>query len=230
MIKVLDWVFLIIILCLSTASLIALFVLHCNLCNYSIDLSPKGVNYYLFSYGEYKALFLATVSTIACYFGLLRLKAATDANTDKLKIDRFSEWKLVSEVRFLQFEKENDYMKRGFIKLRYNLFQDLFELKFSIKNKAILKSIFDKYFKTYIQHFEEQNEKCLWMGAVYPDENYSYSFDAFQYVFRGCLEREYEELYNDLQQLYLSNLSKSRTINASSYQSALHNYIQSRKK
>lgn len=92
-------------------SIIAFVTIHWTLSNkYSFSFSPDGINTYLTAFGQYEALFTATVATIAAYFGLLRLKVATDANNDKLKQDRFSEWKTVLDIRFIEIEKYDPYI------------------------------------------------------------------------------------------------------------------------
>lgn len=92
-------------------SIIAFVTIHWTLSNkYSFSFSPDGINTYLTAFGQYEALFTATVATIAAYFGLLRLKVATDTNNDKLKQDRFSEWKTVLDIRFIEIEKYDPYI------------------------------------------------------------------------------------------------------------------------
>ena len=207
-------------------SLIALIAIHWELCNkYSFTFSPEGINVYLTKFNQYRALFLATVTTIATYLGLHRLKAATEANNDKLRQDRFSEWKTVLDIRFIEIEKFDPYMKREFVKARYNFFIQLYNLNFTVSNKEQLTQIFNSSFQHIVRFFEEQNNKHIGMGGVYPDGKFSYSFNSFQFLFIGSIHSFYPKIEKDLQTLYLSSLDPNRTIDKARYQIALNNYI-----
>jgi len=157
--KIFNWLLLTIIVILIFMSLVALVTIHWTLyIKYLLSFSPEGIETYLISFGKYKTLFTATVATIAAYFGLHRLKAATDANSDKLRQDRFSEWKTVLDIRFIEIEKLDPYMKREFVRVRYNLFLQLYDLNFSITKNAQLTQIFQSTFQDLAQFFEGQNK------------------------------------------------------------------------
>lgn len=224
--KVFNWTLLAIILILILMSLVALVSIHWTLCNnYKISFSPEGIDNYLITLGKYKALFTSTVATIAAYFGLHSLKAATDANSDKLRQDRFSEWKTVLDIRFIEIEKLDPYMKREFVRVRYKLFRQLYDLDFSITNNTQLTQIFQSTFQDRARFFEEQNNKQIGMGEVYPNNTYSYSFDSFSLLLLGSLENIYQDIVKDLQTLYLAELDPNRMININIYSTALQNYI-----
>lgn len=223
--KIFNWLLLTIIVILIFMSLIALMAIHWNLCrNYSFSFSPEGIDTYLTSFGQYKALFTATVATIAAYFGLHRLKAATDANSDKLRQDRFSEWKTVLDIRFIEIEKYDPYMKREFVRVRYNLFRQLYDLDFSITNNAQLTQIFQSTFQVIARFFEEQNNRYIGMGGAYPDNTHSYSFDSFRFLLLGSVDNTYTDIVGDLQTLYLAALDPDRMINIDLYRTAQQNY------
>lgn len=223
--KIFNGLFLTIIIILVIMSIIALITIHWTLSTkYSFLFSPDGINTYLTTFGQYKALFIATVTTIAAYFGLLRLKVATDANNDKLKQDRFSEWKTVLDIRFIEIEKNDPYMKREFVRVRYNLFKQLYDLKFSILNKEQLIQVFEINFKDLVSFFETQNNKHIDMGGAYPNNTYSYSFDSFRFLLLGCVDNGYADIIADLQTLYLSALPTDRFIDSGMYMEALANY------
>ena len=206
-------------------SIVALVSIHWSLFNnYSFSLSPEGIDAYLISFGKYKALFTATVVTIAAYFGLHRLKAATDANSDKLRQDRFLEWKTVLDIRFIETEKLDPYMKREFVRIRYNLFRQLYDLDFSISNNTQLSLIFRATFQDLVRHFEEQNNKHIGMGGVYPNNTYSYSFDNFRFLLLGSVDNIYTDIVADLKALYLESMDPDRTIDINMFGVAQQNY------
>ncbi|MEA9414314.1 hypothetical protein [Flavobacterium sp. PL02] len=211
--KIFDGILLIIIIALIFMSLVALITIHWTLYNkYSFSFLPDDINTYLTSFGQYKALFTATVTTIAAYFGLNRLKVATDANSDKLKQDRFSEWKTVLDIRFIEIEKNDPFMKREFVRVRYNLFLQIYNIDFSIKNKAQLVQIFELIFLDLVPFFEQQNEKYISKGGIYNNVLYSYSFDSFRFLFLGSVDTHYLEIMNDLETLYLAAVVSDRTM------------------
>ncbi|MEZ4959048.1 MAG: hypothetical protein R2830_04460 [Saprospiraceae bacterium] len=223
--KIFNGLFLIIVLILILMSATALATIHWTLFdNYSFSFSPDGINTYLTAFGNYKALFTATVATIAAYFGLLRLKAATDANNDKLKQDRFSEWKTVLDIRFIEIERADPFMRREFTRVRFNLFKQLYNLNFSLSNKEQLMQVFQANFQDLVNFFETQNTRHIGMGGIYPNDTYSYSFDSFRFLLLGCVDVIYPEIVEDLQTLYLTTLPSDRLINGKMYQSALINY------
>lgn len=223
--KIFNWLLLMIIAILILMSLIGLVAIHWTLCiNYSFSFSPDGIETYLISFDKYKTLFTATVATIAAYFGLHRLKVATDANSDKLRQDRFSEWKTVLDIRFIEIEKFDPYMKREFVRVRYNLFRQLYDLNFSIANNAQLTQIFQSTFQDLARFFEEQNNRNIGMGGIYPNNSYSYSFDSFRFLLLGSVDIIYTDIVRDLQLLYLASIDPSRMIDAKMYQTAQQNY------
>ena len=189
---------------------------------YEFSFTPQGINTYLRGFGAYKTLFTSTVATIAAYLGLLRLKVANEANKDKLKQDRFSEFKTLIDVRVIEVESRDPYMKREFIRIRYNLFNDLFQRKFTILDSNNLKEVFDGHFKDVIRFLEEQNNRHIKMGGIYPNSTYSYSYDSFRFIFQGCLEEMYTGIENDLLNLYLAEMDTNRMIDEDMYSSALN--------
>lgn len=223
--KVFNWLLLTIIMILIFMSLIALVTIHWTLCiKYTFSFSPDGIETYLISFSKYKTLFTATVATIAAYFGLHRLKAATDANSDKLRQDRFSEWKTVLDIRFIEIEKNDPYMKREFVRVRYNLFRQLYDLNFSITNNAQLTKIFKSTFQDLARFFEEQNNRHIGMGGIYPNKSFSYSFDSFRFLILGSVDITYTDIVKDLQTLYLASIDPNRIIDINMYQNAQRNY------
>lgn len=217
--------FLIIIGILTLMSLMAISIIHWGLIETKVfSFTPTGINNYFNAFGEYKALFTSTVATIAAYFGLLRLKAATDANNDKLKQDRFSEWKTVLDIRFIEIEKYDPYMRREFTRVRYNLFQQLYKNDFSISDLKQLTQIFESNFQDIVKFLESQNNKYIGMGSVYIDNMQSYSFDSFRFLLLGCVDNTYTEIVTDLQRMYLDSMPKDRIINSELYQTSEFNY------
>jgi hypothetical protein len=222
--KILNAMLVTVIAILIVMSILALAVIHLTFFDkqiYTSSFTPTGINNYLNGLGEYKALFTATVATIAAYFGLLRFKAAADQNRDKLKMDRFSDWKTVLDVRFIEIEKNDPYMKKEFIRIRYHYFNQLYDMKFNIATKTDLTTIFNTTFKDLVEFFENQNNKNIRMGGTHPTCAHSYSLDAFRYLFLGCVDNSYPEIKVDLDSLYVANLPTDRSIDLDLYNSAL---------
>jgi hypothetical protein len=229
--KIFNVLLLTIITILIFMSLLALATIHWTLIDtYSFSFNPKGINLYLTAFGQYKALFTVTIATIAAYFGLHRLKVATEANLQKIKQDRFIEWKSTLDIRFIYSIKLDKAMNTEFIRIRYKFFESLYDNNFIIKDKNQLIEVFQKTFTpAIINFFESQNDKNIEMGAVYPNSNHSYSFDAFQYLFLGCLDdNSYINIFQDLKLLYLKCLPEDRVIDPEEYNAALDNYVRRR--
>jgi hypothetical protein len=222
--KILNWIIIAIIFVLLSMSLIAIIVIHWKMFDYSISFTPKGLETYLSLYGDYKALFTGTIATTAAYFGLLRVKVSEEANREKIKQDYFNEWKTVIQVRAAEVDRNDKLMLREIVKIRHSLFNDLYKLNFEISDKNKLTEIFNKHIKSRVRFFEEQNDKHIGMGGAYPDSNYSYSFDAFRFIFLGMIDKAYDEIEKDLKEIYLENMDDNRSINLANYKVALQNY------
>lgn len=205
-------------------SFLALIVVHWTLSQQAFSFTPKGIEIYLSALSRYKALFTATVATIAAYFGFHRLNAATDANVQKLKQDRFTEWKSVLDVSFIEIEKYDPFMKKRFIRVRHKFYEQLYPLNFNIQNKSQLTHIFDATFRPLVNFFEQQNEKHIGMGGAYLNDKHSYSYDSYRFLFLGCVDDYYDNIEFDLHNLYLSCLPPERQIDAEMHNNALRNF------
>jgi hypothetical protein len=207
--------------------MLTVVMIHLNFAkpNYSFSLSSSAINIYLSSFGNYKALFTGTIAAIAAYYGLHRMTVAADANIQKIKQDRFSEWKTVLDNSLHEIEKKDPYMKREFTRVRLDFYERLYEINFNIESDEVLTTIFESVFGNLIQFFEEQNEMSIQMGGAYPDQNYSYSFDSFRFLFLGSAGTVYNKIAKDLQKLYLEKLSTHRTIDAELYKISLTSYL-----
>lgn len=217
--KILNSLFVFFVIILVVMSLLALVIIHATLFKYTFSLTPAGLNTYLNEYKSYSALFAGTIATTGGYLGLLRLHAATNANRDKLKQDRFSEWKTVFEIRALETEKKDPFMKREFVRLRWHFFNELYKRNFTVANKNDLTTVLS-IFKTVIPFFEEQSNDYVNMGGVYRDANSSYSVNSFVFLFLGLIDISYNEIELDLRGLYISYLPQNRIVGEALYHSA----------
>lgn len=224
MYKTFNFIIIIFSIILVLFSVVTFTIIQIDLFNYPFNFSPKGLNAYLDSFAKYNSLFAATVTLIVAYFGIKRLEAADKSNNDKLKQDRYSDWKIVTDIRIDEIENNNKRFRREFYKIRYNLFLDLYPLDLSIKNKKDLELIFDKHIKSRVTFFEEMTEKHIWMGGIYRDNQYTYFFEDLYYILIGSLNNQYSELYQDFKNLYLENLNPERTIDEKMFYSAQTRY------
>lgn len=205
-------------------TLIALFAIHWNLSNLNLSFTPQGIENYLNSFGQYKALFTGTVATCAAYFGLLRVKVSEDANREKIKQDYFNEWKIIFQIRSSEIERNDRLMMRELTKVRRALFNDLYSINFQIQSKEQLEIIFDKNIKALVDFFETHNNLHNELGGAYPDEKHSYSFDSFSFMFLGMIEESYSEIGDDLKELYLMGMNDQRIISQNEYKNALQHW------
>ncbi len=204
-------------------SISTFLIIQSELLSLDFEFNKDGLNKYFSSFSEYKQLFLATITLIVAYFGILRLKAAEIANIEKAKQDRFTEWKSLIEIRISEVEKDNPYLKRQIIKIRYKLFEKLYKKNMSIKNKSELIKICDDEFKKSIRFLEEMNEKYMLRGGIYESNTYTYLYTNFSFVFLGSLDNQYPEIDTDFKKIYLDSLNPNRTIDRDLFQAALRN-------
>ena len=207
-----------VILCLL--SLVAFIFIHIDLAKRDFQFDLQGINNYFESLTQFKELFAGTITLILAYYGLQRLKTAEKANRDKVKFDRFSDWKSITELRMNECREKNKLFVREFSRLRYNLYNDIYENNMSINNKAELDSIYDKHFQGITRAFEESNEDYRNMGGIYRNANSTYFFDDFYFVFIGCVDKFYFEIYQDIRTKYMASLDPERLIGEELYDRA----------
>lgn len=139
-------------------------------------------------------------------------------------MDRYSDWKTVLDIRFIEIEKKDPIMKREFVRLRYRFFDQLYKLNFNISTKEQLIKIFDTTFKDLVSTFEELNSVNVGMGGVHPTVIHSYSSQSFIFLFAGCADSVYSEMVADLSSLYIANLPSGRTMDAGLFKVVQINY------
>lgn len=224
MYKTFNYVIIIFAFILLFFSTVTFLIIQFDLFNYPFNFSPKGLNEYLNSFFQYSGLFTATITLIVAYFGIKRFEAADTANYDKVKLDRYSDWKIVTDIRIDEIEENSKRFRREFYKIRYNLFMDLYLSNISIKDKNQLKKIFDLHFKERIAFFDEMTKKNIGMGSIYRNEEYTYFFDDLYYIFVGSLNETYDSIYYDFKQLYVANLNPNRIIDEDLFNAAQITY------
>lgn len=204
--------------------MIAFVFVHLELLKRNLQLDLEGINNYFTEITNFKELFGATITLILAYYGLKRLKTAEKSNRDKVKTDRFSDWKSITELRMNEVREKNKIFVREFSRVRYNLFNDIYDKKMSIKSKKELDIIYDKHFNDITRVFEENNDDYVGMGGIYRTADSTYFFDDFYFVFIGCLDSSYDGMYNDIKGRYLLNLDSNRLIGIELHNSAYTRY------
>lgn len=223
--KIFNYTIISIAIILSAFSLITFIIIQIELFQDNFKFTSIGLNNYLKAFAVYKELFAGTIALIVAYFGILRFKAAETANNDKVKQDRFSDWKNLIDLRILEIDKNNPYLKREFARLRYNLFQKLYSKSMSIKNIVELNEIFDEKFKGTLRFLEEMNDKHVNCGGIYKNTKFSYFYNDFQFVFLGCLDDYYDEITIDLENIFLNSLDNLRVIDSALFESSYKSYL-----
>lgn len=202
-------------------SVVALIATHGKLMTmYDFAFNPTGIETYLLALGKYKALYAATVASAAAYFGLHRLHAATEANRQKEKQDRFTEWRTVLDIRMIEIEKPDPKMKVVFTNFRYRLFCVIYDMNFIISNKVELQRAFS-IFGDVIWQIELFNEQYFSMGGIYRDDEHAYALDSFRYLLLNSADSVYANAVQDLNQMYCAVLPKNRDINQARYDSTM---------
>ncbi|WP_286751655.1 MULTISPECIES: hypothetical protein [Sphingobacterium] len=218
-------IIIIVAVCMFVLSSIAFFSIQKMLIRNHFEFSPDGINFYINQFAKYNGLFAATITLIVAYYGIERLRAAERANIDKVRLDRYSDWKTITDARLDIVKDENPLFRREFINIRYQLFEDLYPA-FSIENEKQLQTLFDKYFANLIPALESNNKKQQGLGGIYPSSDYSYFGQNFLFVFLGSLTgKKYDNAAEDLVKMYTENLQNDRIIDSLAYQSALKRYI-----
>ncbi|WP_120230643.1 hypothetical protein [Chryseobacterium sp. AG363] len=218
-------IIIIVAMCMFVLSSIAFFSIQKTLCRNHFEFSPDGINFYINQFAKYNGLFAATITLIVAYYGIERLRAAERANIDKVRLDRYSDWKTITDTRLDVVKDDNPLFRREFINIRYQLFEDLYPA-FAIENKKQLQALFNKYFLNLIPAFESNNKKQQGCGGIYQSATYTYFGQNFLFVFLGSvIGVKYDNATEDLLEMYLASLPSDRIIDSLAYQSALERYI-----
>ena len=219
--KIMNILMIIIITILLVMSSIALISIHGKLVDLPFEFTPFGIDNYLSSFGFYKYLFTGTIATCSAYFGLLRVKATLDSNIEKIKQDRFSEWKTIVQLRCNEIEYIDPKMTREIIKVRRAMYNYLYDKDFKINSIEELTPLFNDNIANLVAFFEDTNKRQQKLGTVYQNDRHTYSFNSFRFIFFGMIEGYYDNIINDLENLYIANLREGRMINEGWYQTNL---------
>lgn len=215
--KIFNYIIMAVAIILLVVSILAFVSKQYELFSTSLSISSEGVSFYLKQFSKFYGLFGATITLIVAYYGIERLKAAERANYDKVKLDRYADWRLVTDIRIDLIKDENPLFRREFYKIRYQLFEVLYP-DFSISDHAHLTLLFNKYFKNDIVSFENNNKNQQRMGGIYRSSTHHYFGEDLLFVFLGSLSgKNYDAVNEDFLQLYIDNLSSERLVNAETY-------------
>lgn len=206
---------------LSFLSLIAFVFIHIELSDREFQLDLEGIKNYFRALTEFRDLFAGTITLIVAYYGIQRFEAAESANIDRIKLDRYVDWKNITESRMNEIKTNNLHFSKEFSRIRFNFYNDLYENKMAINDRIQLEKIYDKYFKKRTPYFEETTNKYISLGGIYPNKDFTYFFDDFYIVFIDCLDSSYDDIFEDTKSLYVANLNPNRTINETLYNEAL---------
>jgi len=222
--KIFNIVIIIFSIILCIFSLIAFVFVHLELAQRNFQFDLEGINNYFAELTQFKELFAGTITLILAYYGLKRLETAEKSNRDKVKTDRFSDWKSITELRMNEVRDKNKIFVREFSRLRYNLFNDIYDKDMSIKNKKELDIVYDKHFNDITRTFEENNDDYVGMGGIYRTAESTYFFDDFYFIFIGCLDNAYDGMYHDIKNRYLSTLDANRLVGVELHNNAYTQY------
>lgn len=220
--KILDKAFfaiLIILFVFSFFSVIATLVTLWN--DYSVSVSSEGFKNIISEFENYSNVFGATLAIFIAYLAIHNIKIATDAsnaaieaskaaldsNIERRFEERYADWKLTMDHSFVEIEQKDPLMKREFVRIRRKFFVDLYKRDFNVSNKKDLEELFGNHFKTLCDFFENQNSNFISKG-VYPNLNYSYSYDSFRFLFIRSIDGQYDNIEKDLEEMYINSLSK----------------------
>ncbi len=191
--------------------------------NYQFDLSVSGITYYLLAFGKFKELFLGTIALVAGYVGV-------ESFLETVKENRYTDWVARTEIRYSEIVKYDPQLKILLSHQRRTMFEYLEKENFSFNNKESLKLFFEKFIAPKVPYIEESNTRYENLGGCYPDENFTFSYLNFQYIFAEMvnLSKSYPCILNDLHTMYIDSLPKNRTIDSALYNAAINDYCKSR--
>ncbi|MDB5128346.1 hypothetical protein [Mucilaginibacter sp.] len=218
--KILNTVIFAFVITSLVATALVILLVNCKLWKETtLLLTADGLLNYLKAYGEFKDLFVVTIAATAAYVGLQSLQETVFANRERLKQERFNEWKGKMDIRLLEAEKHNPRLRLLFMEHRVKYFNWLDDHNFSISNKQELALSF-AIFSHLVRTLEDQNERTIKMGQIYPDADYSYSFDGLRFMFIGGPDHMYPELEIDLKKFYIELLPADRLIDLETFKAA----------
>lgn len=196
-INFLQWLF----ISISAFTIIITFIEGLS---YAVDFSANGIQFYLDSYQPFSLLYGATFVILTTNLAINRFGLLIDSNRATLKIGNRNLW-IETIYYFLEEVKDKDpYMIKVFKRNILGIHDDLFDMDYKIEAKSNLESFFSKYFKDQIHDLEQQNNLHINLGGVYRDEDYSYSYDNFRYIFANMvkIKDSYTDAMNDLKEMY----------------------------
>lgn len=164
------------------------------------------------------------------------LQQMIENNMIMKKENEFIEWKYKIEYRMSQYFQKNpnnDKLMVIFTQNRREIFNQLYEAEFTIKDKNQLQDFFEKYFAQHIDLIELSSEHFIPCHCLYPSKSYAYSLDCARYLFLGLvnLGNCYKKISEDFTNFYLDkvhNGNEPRMVNSTEYFHLFNQYKNSR--
>ncbi|MBI9069641.1 MAG: hypothetical protein JEZ09_20260 [Salinivirgaceae bacterium] len=206
-----DKFFILPIVVLFPVSIISFVLTQIELFHYEFSFTREGLDFYCQSFSNFKLLFASTLAICTTYWGVLSIK-------QKIKQDKLAAWKEAMDERVEEKNEDNPIMCREIKQIRTYIFEDLYKLNFKIKNKKQFDFIFDKHFSKLSGHFETCNKKRERFEKIYPNKDYSYSLEAFQFIFFTMITKKYDGFTKYLQNKYKTSIKVHKIVNQKKYQ------------
>lgn len=74
--------------------------------------------------------------------------------------------------------------------------------------------------------FENINLRQQQLGGIYQNDQHTYSFNSFLFIFFGMIDGYYDNILDDLEAPYIANLKDGRMINDCWYHTAFRDIEQ----
>ncbi|MEQ9309250.1 MAG: hypothetical protein RLN90_07320 [Balneolaceae bacterium] len=209
-------------------SLVAILIALIEGFKMDFSFTSTGFQNYLSLYQPYSLLFGATFVVLTTNLAIERLGLLTESSRATYKIGNRAAW-IETANYFIEEVKDSDpYMIKVFKRNILNIHDFLFDHNYKFSNKQELQDFFNQFVKDQVIFFEQQNETHVGTGGVYRDEEYTYSFQSFKYIFANIvkLEESYQSTMDDLQQLFVTEVKKlpNRQVDKETFRMAIQNY------
>ena len=218
---ILQWVLLI-------SSLIGIVLTLFEGFKMDFNFSSTGFQHYLSLYQPYSLLFGATFVVLTTNLAIERLGLLIESSRATFKIGNRTAWIETANYFIDEIKGSDPFMIKVFKRNILNIHDFLFDRNYKFSNKEGLQDFFNQFVKDHVIFFEQQNETHIGTGGFYRDEEYTYSFESFRYIFANIvkLEESYKSTMDDLRELFIAEVKKlpNRQVDRETFRRSIENY------
>ncbi|NTW33162.1 MAG: hypothetical protein HGB12_11140 [Bacteroidetes bacterium] len=189
-------------------SALALIFSFCETYNTPISFNYNGFINFINIFAPFNILFASTFVVLTSKYSIEQMSLMKESNINFVKSNERNQWISFLNPHIDVLGKTDFELRTDLLKKLPLIHDYLFKINYTIKDMQELKEFFVTFFISKIEKYEQN---LFWLNiVVYPNDNYSYSFDNFNRIFILMIneEKSYSKIQEDLRELYMIEVKK----------------------